>query len=81
MVHLSHRDFSHVGDWTILPLIPQLYHLHRTNSSWMFFVEDRTKINLKVLLETLSNYNETDVSFKFLIETRFTAPQSELKIN
>jgi UDP-glucose:O-linked fucose beta-1,3-glucosyltransferase len=57
VVHLSHRDFPHVGDWTILPLIPQLYDLHKDNSSWLVFVEDRTRIRLKKLHQVLQKYD------------------------
>ncbi|RZC40132.1 beta-1,3-glucosyltransferase, partial [Asbolus verrucosus] len=57
VVHLSHRDFPHVGGWTVLPLVPHLHALHKDNSSWMFFVEDRTKIELKNLLHTLNKHD------------------------
>jgi hypothetical protein len=61
VVHLSHRDFPHVGDWTILPLIPQLYDLHKDNSSWLVFVEDRTRIRLKKLHQVLQKYDPNKV--------------------
>lgn len=57
IVHLSHSDFPHPGGWTILPLIPRLANLHKGNSSWIVFLEDRTKVNLNVLLDKLIQYN------------------------
>lgn len=64
VVHLSHRDFPHVGDWTILPLIPQLYDLHKDNSSWLVFVEDRTRIRLKKLHQVLQKYDPNKVKWR-----------------
>lgn len=61
IVHLSHIDFPHVGGWTILPLIPRLHKLHDGNSSWVIFVEDRTRVNLERLLQTLDAYNHNEV--------------------
>ncbi|XP_063925749.1 beta-1,3-glucosyltransferase isoform X1 [Zophobas morio] len=57
IVHLSHRDFPHVGHWTVLPLVEKLHDLHGENSSWVFFVEDRTRVNLGVLSEVLNEYD------------------------
>ncbi|XP_008198455.1 beta-1,3-glucosyltransferase isoform X2 [Tribolium castaneum] len=57
VVYFSHKDFPHVGHWTILPLIPQLYALHKDNTSWFFFAEDRTKVNLANLRKALSKYD------------------------
>lgn len=61
MVHLSHEDFPHVGHWTILPLIPKIYHKHGKNSSWIVFIEDRTKLSLEILKEILSRHDEKKV--------------------
>lgn len=60
-MHLSHRDFPHVGHWTVLPLVEKLHDLHGENSSWVFFVEDRTRVNLGVLSEVLNEYDPSKV--------------------
>ncbi|KAJ8912929.1 hypothetical protein NQ315_017259, partial [Exocentrus adspersus] len=57
VVHLSYQDFPIVGGWTVLPLIPRLSNLHRENSSWIFFLEDRTKTRLNLLTEILEKYD------------------------
>ncbi|KAK4875404.1 hypothetical protein RN001_011826 [Aquatica leii] len=57
IVHVSHIDFPHVGGWAILPLIPYLRKLHHGNCSWFFFMEDKTRIRLKKLIEVLGKYD------------------------
>ncbi|XP_046390658.1 beta-1,3-glucosyltransferase [Ischnura elegans] len=54
VVHLFHEDFPHPGAWTILPIITKLYTLHGVNSSWVLFLESRTRVNLPVLLSELA---------------------------
>ncbi|XP_071447012.1 beta-1,3-glucosyltransferase [Hetaerina americana] len=58
IVHLFHEDFLHPGAWTILPIITKLHTLHGGNSSWVLFLESRTRVNLPVLLEELSAVGE-----------------------
>ncbi|CAH1154079.1 unnamed protein product [Phaedon cochleariae] len=57
IVHLSHIDFTHFATWTILPIIPDLSNLHKDNASWIFFLQDYTKINLNTLLNIFENHD------------------------
>ncbi|XP_017773923.1 PREDICTED: beta-1,3-glucosyltransferase, partial [Nicrophorus vespilloides] len=63
VVHLSHLDFPHAGGWTIIPLIPQLSRLHGSNSSFIVFLEDGTRVRLGRLLDTLRTRRGKDEVF------------------
>ncbi|KAF5308718.1 hypothetical protein FQR65_LT06079 [Abscondita terminalis] len=63
IVHFSHVDFPHVGAWAILPIIPYLRKLHRSNCSWFFFIEDNTQIRLKNVLNTLEKHDPHEESW------------------
>nr|XP_022912660.1 beta-1,3-glucosyltransferase [Onthophagus taurus] len=60
IIHLSHLDFPHVGDWTIIPLIPILTDLYGSKNHWIIFAEDRTRIKLSKLIQVLNDYNKTE---------------------
>ncbi|XP_035874270.1 beta-1,3-glucosyltransferase isoform X3 [Phyllostomus discolor] len=49
-VLLLHELSEQEGAWTILPLLPQ-------NSSWIFFCEEETRIQVPELLKTLRRYD------------------------
>lgn len=60
VVHLTHEDFPHPGAWTVLPILPKLSALHSRNSSWIFFCEERTKINLLQILSIFELFYEKE---------------------
>lgn len=66
MIHMLHRDFPHIGGWTVIPLIDQLNNLHQNNSTWIFFLQDNTNVVLDKLMNTFDKYNENDVSIYYL---------------
>ncbi|XP_051687722.1 beta-1,3-glucosyltransferase isoform X1 [Oryctolagus cuniculus] len=45
------------GAWTILPLLPHFSVTYSRNSSWIFFCEEETRIQIPKLLETLRRYD------------------------
>ncbi|XP_047717786.1 beta-1,3-glucosyltransferase isoform X3 [Prionailurus viverrinus] len=45
------------GAWTILPLLPHFSVTYSRNSSWIFFCEEETRIQIPELLETLRRYD------------------------
>jgi len=70
VVHLSHLDFPHAGGWTITPLIPKLTNLHSTNSTFIIFIEDITRIRFNLLHELLANianHHDEDVFVGFAL--------------
>ncbi|XP_055381895.1 beta-1,3-glucosyltransferase [Condylostylus longicornis] len=60
-VYLTHEVFSHIGDWTILYLLPSLMktNIINENIKWILFCEDQSKINLKNLIKGLSTVDYT----------------------
>uniref|UniRef100_A0A1B6JMB4 Fringe-like glycosyltransferase domain-containing protein n=1 Tax=Homalodisca liturata TaxID=320908 RepID=A0A1B6JMB4_9HEMI len=59
-VRLTHEEFPHPGAWTVVPLLPKLYEMDGTNSSWIVFCEERTRFNLQQLVSTLSQHDHTE---------------------
>ncbi|XP_003913783.1 beta-1,3-glucosyltransferase isoform X2 [Papio anubis] len=56
-VLLLHQLAKQEGAWTILPLLPHFSVTYSRNSSWIFFCEEETRIQIPKLLETLSRYD------------------------
>ncbi|XP_071944108.1 beta-1,3-glucosyltransferase-like [Antedon mediterranea] len=55
-VVLLSEDVGSMGQWTILPILPQIYNLHK-NRKWIFLCEEESRVSVKGLLQVLSNYN------------------------
>ncbi|XP_064620646.1 beta-1,3-glucosyltransferase-like [Lineus longissimus] len=55
-VILLHEKWQISGAWTVLPIIPSLAK-QMSKSSWVFFCEDGTQIDLKKLLKVLNKYD------------------------
>ncbi|XP_078513272.1 beta-1,3-glucosyltransferase isoform X3 [Lissotriton helveticus] len=62
-VLLLHQLDGHKGAWTVLPVIPEFSTSYGKNSSWIFFCEEDTKINLAKLLHTLERFNKSKDCF------------------
>ncbi|XP_072832186.1 beta-1,3-glucosyltransferase [Vicugna pacos] len=56
-VLLLHQLAQQEGAWTILPLLPHFSVTYSRNSSWIFFCEEETRIQIPELLETLRRYD------------------------
>ncbi|XP_063088652.1 beta-1,3-glucosyltransferase isoform X1 [Cavia porcellus] len=56
-VLLLHQLAKQEGAWTILPLLPHFSVTYSRNSSWIFFCEEETRIQIPKLLETLRRYD------------------------
>ncbi|XP_039717646.1 beta-1,3-glucosyltransferase isoform X3 [Pteropus medius] len=56
-VLLLHELSKQEGAWTILPLLPHFSVTYSRNSSWIFFCEEETRIQVPKLLETLRRYD------------------------
>ncbi|XP_070327861.1 beta-1,3-glucosyltransferase isoform X2 [Odocoileus virginianus] len=56
-VLLLHQLAQQEGAWTILPLLPHFSVMYSRNSSWIFFCEEETRIQIIQLLETLRRYD------------------------
>ncbi|KAM7116084.1 beta-1,3-glucosyltransferase isoform 2-T2 [Molossus nigricans] len=56
-VLLLHELSKQEGAWTILPLLPHFSVTYNRNSSWIFFCEEETRIQVPELLETLRRYD------------------------
>ncbi|XP_021566568.1 beta-1,3-glucosyltransferase [Carlito syrichta] len=54
---LLHQLAKQEGAWTILPLLPHFSITYSRNSSWIFFCEEETRIEIPKLLETLRRYD------------------------
>lgn len=63
VVYLSHRDFSHVGSWTIFPIIPEIVHRHGDETKWIIFCTDVTRFDYKNLEKTINNYDSNQDLF------------------
>ncbi|KAL3269192.1 hypothetical protein HHI36_008275 [Cryptolaemus montrouzieri] len=59
VIYLSHEEFPIIGEWTILPILPKLAKITQY-SRWIIFIEERTLIRLKLLLETLNKYDSNE---------------------
>ncbi|KAL0842465.1 hypothetical protein ABMA28_014561 [Loxostege sticticalis] len=54
-VHLTHKDFSIPGAWTILPLLRPLVSKYKgSDVRWVLFVEPHTAVRCSMLLEALA---------------------------
>uniref|UniRef100_A0A8C3CZC7 Beta-1,3-glucosyltransferase n=1 Tax=Cairina moschata TaxID=8855 RepID=A0A8C3CZC7_CAIMO len=56
-VLLIHEIDRHEGAWTILPLMRDFSIAYGRNSSWIFFCEEDTRIQVVKLLETLGRFD------------------------
>lgn len=55
-IYLTHKDFSEVvGAWTFFPLLERLVAVHK--SSWIFFCDDVTQIDVKKLTDAVSHFD------------------------
>ncbi|XP_073984741.1 beta-1,3-glucosyltransferase isoform X3 [Rhodnius prolixus] len=57
MIYIVPNDLNYIGAWTVIPILPRLAKLHGKNSSWMYFCEDLTYVNLTQLTSGLDVYN------------------------
>ncbi|OPJ81081.1 beta-1,3-glucosyltransferase [Patagioenas fasciata monilis] len=57
MVLLTHQMDGHKGAWTILPLMRHFSVTYGRNSSWIFFCEEDTRIQVVKLLEVLGRFD------------------------
>ncbi|XP_025911762.1 beta-1,3-glucosyltransferase isoform X2 [Apteryx mantelli] len=58
-VLLIHQMDKHEGAWTILPLMRDFSVTYGRNSSWVFFCEEDTRIQVLKLLETLGRFDRS----------------------
>ncbi|XP_064501560.1 beta-1,3-glucosyltransferase isoform X2 [Pseudopipra pipra] len=58
-VLLIHQMDSHEGAWTILPLMRDFSVTYGRNSSWIFFCEEDTRIQVVKLLEILGRFDSS----------------------
>nr|XP_048703005.1 beta-1,3-glucosyltransferase isoform X4 [Caretta caretta] len=58
-VLLIHQMDRHDGAWTILPLMHDFSASYGRNSSWIFFCEEDTRIQIVKLLETLRRFDKS----------------------
>ncbi|KAM4790220.1 beta-1,3-glucosyltransferase isoform 1-T1 [Cyanocitta cristata] len=58
-VLLIHQINRHEGAWTILPLMRDFSVTYGRNSSWIFFCEEDTRIQVVKLLETLRRFDKS----------------------
>nr|XP_042698759.1 beta-1,3-glucosyltransferase isoform X2 [Chrysemys picta bellii] len=56
---LIHQMDRHDGAWTILPLMQDFSASYGRNSSWIFFCEEDTRIQIVKLLETLRRFDKS----------------------
>ncbi|XP_048197510.1 beta-1,3-glucosyltransferase isoform X1 [Perognathus longimembris pacificus] len=56
-VLLLHQLIKQEGAWTILPLLPHFSVTYSRNSSWIFFCEEDTRIQIPKLLKILRKYD------------------------
>lgn len=60
IVELLPDEKTHIGYWTIIPLFRRLVRDHGKNSTWIYFCEDSTIINLKRLISGLQKFGKTE---------------------
>ncbi|NXH08596.1 B3GLT glucosyltransferase, partial [Loxia leucoptera] len=58
-VLLIHQIDRHEGAWTILPLMTDFSVTYGRNSSWIFFCEEDTRIQVIKLVETLRRFDKS----------------------
>ncbi|XP_077029932.1 beta-1,3-glucosyltransferase isoform X2 [Agelaius phoeniceus] len=58
-VLLIHQIDRHEGAWTILPLMTDFSVTYGRNSSWIFFCEEDTRIQVVKLVETLRRFDKS----------------------
>ncbi|XP_039887820.1 beta-1,3-glucosyltransferase isoform X1 [Simochromis diagramma] len=56
VIVLLHELSQYEGDWSILPALPRLFVKYGHSASWLFFIEEETKVTLSALLEVLNRY-------------------------
>ncbi|XP_072706499.1 beta-1,3-glucosyltransferase isoform X2 [Ciconia boyciana] len=61
-VLLIHQMDGHEGAWTILPLMRDFSVTYGRNSSWIFFCEEDTRIQVVKLLETLGRFDGSKIA-------------------
>ncbi|XP_030601514.1 beta-1,3-glucosyltransferase isoform X3 [Archocentrus centrarchus] len=57
VVVLLHELSQYEGDWSILPALPRLFASYGHSASWLFFIEEETKVTLSALLKVLNRYS------------------------
>ncbi|XP_039292917.1 beta-1,3-glucosyltransferase-like isoform X4 [Nilaparvata lugens] len=57
-IRIVHKEFPHRGAWTVVPLFPWLNKLHSCNSSWVFFAEEKTQMDLTELINLVKGYDK-----------------------
>ncbi|XP_016363306.1 beta 3-glucosyltransferase a isoform X3 [Sinocyclocheilus anshuiensis] len=57
VILLLHRLSDNEGDWSILPLLPDLSSQFGNNSSWIMFLEEDTRVKLQKLHEVLKTFD------------------------
>ncbi|XP_059370141.1 beta-1,3-glucosyltransferase-like isoform X3 [Carassius carassius] len=57
VILLLHTLSDNEGDWSILPLLPNLSSQFGTNSSWIMFLEEDTRVKLHKLHEVLKKFD------------------------
>ncbi|CAG9771603.1 unnamed protein product [Ceutorhynchus assimilis] len=61
-IYISNKVFDASADWIIAPIIAQILDKIDKNCRWIVFLEDRTTVSLKLLLDALNKWdfnNET----------------------
>uniref|UniRef100_A0A8C1FD75 Beta 3-glucosyltransferase a n=1 Tax=Cyprinus carpio carpio TaxID=630221 RepID=A0A8C1FD75_CYPCA len=57
VILLLHTLSDNEGDWSILPLLPNLSSQFGKNSSWIMFLEEDTRVKLQKLHEVLKKFD------------------------
>ncbi|XP_058490835.1 beta 3-glucosyltransferase a [Solea solea] len=58
VVLLLHSLSENEGDWSILPLLPDLSYSFGRNSSWIVFLEEETNVNMTNLVQVLVKFDK-----------------------
>ncbi|XP_026183308.1 beta-1,3-glucosyltransferase isoform X3 [Mastacembelus armatus] len=56
VVVLLHELSEYEGNWSILPVLPQLFATYGQSAFWFFFIEDETRVRLAAVLQVLHRY-------------------------
>ncbi|XP_033116105.1 beta-1,3-glucosyltransferase-like [Anneissia japonica] len=59
---LLSEDITSSGQWTILPILPQIRKLHK-DKKWIFLSEEESRVSVLGLINVLSNYNWNEELF------------------
>lgn len=64
-VIMTHEEYASEFDyaWAILPVMPQLAKSHAQTNDWIMFVEERTVVNVEILMKTLSKFDSNKDQF------------------